>query len=84
MNKLPILNKWAEYAADILINFPDVFQDFVENTSRNSRQYIADKISFRQKLIRIIGCADNYMAQEDYFLIDQLYREDRYYRFYDC
>jgi hypothetical protein len=80
MNKLQILNKWAEYAADIVTNFPDVFQDFVENTSRNSRQHIADKISLRQKLIRIIGCADNY----NYFLIDQLSREDRYYRFYDC
>jgi hypothetical protein len=79
MNKLPILNKWAEYAADILINFPDVFQDFVENTSRNSRQYIADKISFRQKLMKF-PIDVNY----DLFMVDQLSREDRYYRFYDC
>lgn len=80
MNKLPILNKWTEYAVDILANFPDVFQDFVENTSMNSRQHISDKISFRQKLMKFTKNVDNY----DLFMIDQLSREDRYYRFYDC
>lgn len=80
MNKLPILNKWAEYAVDILANFPGVFQDFVENTSMNSRQHISDKISLRQKLMKFTKNVDNY----DLFMIDQLSREDRYYRFYDC
>jgi hypothetical protein len=82
MNKLLVLNKWREYAADIRTNFgSDILQNFIENSCRNSRQSIAKTISRWQKLNRIVGSK---YGQDYNFLIDQYCREDRFYRIYDC
>lgn len=87
-----IFQRWRMYADRFYKAFgPEVLEDFTRNTAARTRQQIAKDISFRQKLISIMTKNGGYeensyatkAANKYNFIIDQLMREDRFYRLYE-
>lgn len=84
--QLDVMNKWHQHANKLLKDFgKEALDSFIETTSRTRRQLIVNQIEFRTACRNIwIGSSSPDRVEFYQHQIDQLIREDHFYRIYDC